>query len=109
VANNDKLKPDFEAGMEALSGRTAKPESDDASSEYPSSPRPGTVIAHCKNKDCTCAIDFGFFYDTTTWIEKFKPQEFTCPSPKCGLKALYSRSDLEEIPAEIPAEIPPEQ
>ena len=70
---------------------------EDKPTEYPASPMPGNVVAHCKNKDCNAAIDFGIVYDTATWIEGFKPEELTCPV--CKLTALYSRSDLVAYPA----------
>jgi hypothetical protein len=98
MANEDKPKQDYSAGQEALASSNTKTESDNASSEYPKLLIPGNVLAPCKNKGCTSAIDFGFVADTATWIEKFKPRELICPNPKCKLKALYSPSDLVPIP-----------
>ena len=92
MANEDKPKPDLEAGLKALATPTTSAEQVTDSSEYGKTPSPGNVTAPCKTEGCSSAIDFGFVYDTVTWIEKFEPIEFPCPT--CNLKARYSSSDL---------------
>ncbi len=92
MTNHSKPKPDFDAGVKALATPTTNAEQVTDSSDYGKTPTPGNVTAPCKTEGCSSAIDFGFVYDTVTWIEKFKPTELTCPT--CNLKALYSSSDL---------------
>jgi hypothetical protein len=53
---------------------------------------PGKVVAPCKNQKCSSEFDFGFPYNTAVWLDNFRLRELVCPS--CGVKALYSRSDL---------------
>ena len=92
MTNEDKPDPEFEAGVEALA--KGLPE---APSEYPKSASPGNVIARCKTDGCTSAIDFGFCYDTSTWIEEFKPVTIECPS--CKQEHRYSSTDLVPVPS----------
>ena len=92
MANSDNPKPDTSAGLKALKSDSIPP-------EYPKSEIPGFVVAPCKNKDCTSAIDFGFVIDTVTWIENFKPTQLTCPNPICKLQAQYFSSDLVPVTA----------
>jgi hypothetical protein len=97
MVDDDKAKPNISAGLNALKSPHAQ--ADDNASKYPQSPNPGNIVAPCKNKECTSAIDFGFVIDMATWIENFEPQELTCQNPNCKLKTLYFRRDLVPVPA----------
>lgn len=91
MANEIRPKPDMAAGLEALA--KGAPEAP----QHPLSPNTGNVIAPCKTESCSSALDFGFTYDTLTWIQEFKPQKLKCPL--CKQEYLYSSIDLVAAPS----------
>jgi len=90
MANEDKPKQDYSAGLKALETPATE------KTDYGKNPLPGSVKVPCKNKDCTAAIESGFVYNIAEWIEGFISKERTCPG--CNSKAVYSRDDVVPVP-----------
>jgi hypothetical protein len=97
MANDDKPKPDLEAGLKALTTPRTRAEQVTDSSDYGKTPMPGIVAVPCKNTKCTAAVESGFVWNMEEWIAGFLAKEYTCPA--CNSTARYSREDVVPLPS----------